>query len=399
MGIKQSPRGCTRTRNRRTDDHHVECAFCLVVLLLSGETNMSPTSTHVTICAAKLDDCGVNTLLRSMPLLSNSSGAAIDTVRFPTEAMADSNAKQRWPVRGTGVCVCYSGLQDRFGDPADRVLDNHVISILRPLSTLFMRELYVAFSTAGDAELAEGWRAVLATEHIAADRVLIERRPDGRLNTTHAQYVGIEHCGRLISSLAARRGQNFALGVRMRYDVLFSPDMQIGEWPIWNVSNMLASPVAALAKYFVANLTGWGLRLVGCPWQLPARRCMPQDVFFVIRNTPALGPVQSLFSGSHDRPRYFAASTANARRDQFERSMFHLPLSRGVPFDIIWLPDGECAWMLSKPRALFVHRCPRLRRMGLRPREATGNSVTSQSSQTTSSCTGRHHRHQSRGCH
>ena len=148
---------------------------------------------------------------------------------------------------------------------------------------------------------------------------------------------------------------DFAFALRLRYDVIFSPALRLAAWPIWNVSDERASPVFTLSKYSTDNLTRTGLRLHGCPWQLPARRCVPQDVFFVVRNSPALGPVEGIFQQRHDVARRFAYRSMG-RRDRPERSMYHLPLSVGAPIDVLWREHGRCLWMISTPRILFMGR-------------------------------------------
>ena len=170
-----------------------------------------------------------------------------------------------------------------------------------------------------------------------------------------AQFSGIEHCGRLIVTMSRRRGRDFAFALRLRYDVVFSPALRLASWPIWNASNKRVSPVLALAKYTTQNLTSRGLQLHGCPWQLPARRCVPQDVFFVVRNSPGLGPVESIFQQKHNVVRRFSYSTMG-RRDRPERSMYHLPLAVGAPIDVLWREFGKCLWMISSPRILFFGR-------------------------------------------
>ena len=96
---------------------------------------------------------------------------------------------------------------------------------------------------------------------------------------------------------------------------------------------------------------------------------MPQDVFFVARHTPALGPVENLFLSSHD-VRWFLTPPLKQRQHASERMLFHLPLSLGLPLDVMWHDGGHCSWMLvddrrlddaRAPRAVFRGRCARLR--------------------------------------
>lgn len=261
------------------------------------------------------------------------------------------------------MCVCYSGLRFDFGEPLDTILDNHVEHLLGPLVQHFGHEAYIAFSTHDASNLSDVVSVLSAEVGLSADRLLVEARPASRQGVQHIQYVGIEHCGRMIQRLAARRSQAFAFAVRMRYDVLFAPQVRPWTWRIWNASVATTAPVATLAKYRVVNATHHGLRLHGCPWQLPARRCVPQDVFFIVRNTPSLGPVEALFLEPHTTWRHFVTPSLSQKKDRFEATMFQLPLSAGAPFDVHWMRGGHCSWMFREPplRAFSMGRCDRLR--------------------------------------
>eukprot|EP00966_Prymnesium_polylepis_P333805 7389224-Prymnesium_polylepis.2 len=371
---------------------------------------------------ARSCDTPTNTLLRTSRI---GSDVFVDSVVFSrdVEEGVSVDPDRRWPVRGEGAVVCYSGLQTKFGEKNDPMLGNHVRTILRPLARLFRREdLFVAFEEAEREAYARALQ-VVAEAGIAPQNIFRSTRQvsgpkgltlDGSNHTvTQKQFLGIEHCGQMIGRLQARRGREFAFALRMRcarrpwqhrltsdrcapctntprsrllhntprspaaqhpalarprllfswrarpillgrYDVLFSPALHVASWPIWNVSDDRASPVLALSKYFIANITREGLQLHGCPWQLPARRCVPQDVFFVVRNTPLLGPVEAVFQTPRDRR--FPSAGLSGRADTPERSMYHHPLSQGAPVDVLWREQGRCLWKLYYPRALFLGR-------------------------------------------
>ena len=186
-------------------------------------------------------------------------------------------------------------------------------------------------------------------------------------------FTGIAHCGQLIERAAIERGDAFAFALRMRYDLLLEPRLgaAITAWPIWHARS---APMLTLSKFASENGTSThGLQLHGCPWQLPARRCLPQDVFFVVRRSELLGPVEGVFTQHVALPggsRWFLTEGLKSRQHASERTLFDLPISRGVPLDVLYQSGGHCLWMLvddralgdaRAPRAIFRGRCGRLR--------------------------------------
>ena len=346
-------------------------------------------------CEARAEACAQARRLSTRPLFENATIIA-DTVHFPAEGDGTlSNGP--WPLspdRASGVCVCYSGLLRGFGGNRSGALDNHARHLLRPLTRLFPDDVHVAFSTAYDAargrteadsSLPTRVRDTLrAQAGISGSRVLEERRPDANGSNYMQQlsFVGIAHCGRLIARMAEQRGAPFGFAVRMRYDLLLDPRLgaALPSWPIWEASAASSAttpaspPVMTLSKFVNENGTSTrGLQLFGCPWQLPVRRCIPQDVFFVVRRTAMLGPVETLFTHhtTFTGTRWFLTDGLKLRQHASERTLFDLPLARGVPLDILYQSGGECLWMLvddrslddaRAPRAVFRGRCMRLRR-------------------------------------
>ena len=325
----------------------------------------------------------------------------VDTVRFPAErnhtldnlAMSDVNE-----VGASGVAVCYAGLFRGFGSERSGALNNHAKYLLQPLLELFPSEVFVAFSTAVDLAsqaveatmLAPRVHTTLRRIGIVESRVIEEPRPvnNGSNYMQLLSFGAIEHCGRLIRRLRSRRAQDrpFAYAVRIRYDLLIEPRVggaMLPSWPIWKSSSSYhtSSPLLTLSKYIIENSTSTrGLQLHGCPWQLPVKRCVPQDVFFIARASPLLlgpgadgsiqQPVEGVFLHSHSHVKWWLTEGLKARMHASERTLFDPLLSRGVPIDILWLDGGHCAWMLvderglgdaRAPRAVFRGRCTRLR--------------------------------------
>ena len=241
----------------------------------------------------------------------------VDTVRYPAER--DRSLKTSISVaarpRGhaTGIAVCYSGLLRGFGGERSGALTNHEQYLLRPLAQLFPGELYVAFSMAH----THGQVEHLPARVMRTLATLIRPLVNGSNYMAFLAFGGIEHCGRLIKAAASRRSRSFAFAVRMRYDFLIEPLVAGGllaKWPIWKHawqdpslhlasppdtahSSLLPSPPSAIltvSKYSNANSTRTrGLQLWGCkPPGLPTRRCVPQDVFFVV-GASAFDPQQS----------------------------------------------------------------------------------------------------------
>ena len=330
----------------------------------------------------------------------------VDTVRYPAER--DRSLKMSVSVaahpRGhaTGIAVCYSGLLRGFGGERSGALTNHEQYLLRPLAQLFPGELYVAFSMAhthGQVEHlpARVMRTLATLISDTSAHVVQEARPlvNGSNYMAFLAFGGIEHCGRLIKAAASRRSRSFAFAVRMRYDFLIEPLVAGGllaKWPIWKHawqdpslhlasppdtahSSLLPSPPSAIltvSKYSNANSTRTrGLQLWGCkPPGLPTRRCVPQDVFFVVGASAAFGPVENFFLESHAHVRWWLTEGLKSRQHAPERTMFQPALSRGMPLDIVWRRGGGCAWMLvdkhelgdaRAPRAIFRNRCSSLR--------------------------------------
>jgi hypothetical protein len=329
-------------------------------------------------CSSLDSACSAVEFVNSRPLLA-SLPVIVDTVRYPAESGEPSQSDE-WPVRGTGVVVCYSGLLHGFGGNRSRILLNHVRQVIAPLSRLFPDETHVLFSTAFDsvygkeshANLPDAVFDALTNSGIAPSLVHTERRPhdDMAFKSMHKQYIGIEHCGRMIRARQQMRGRPFAFAVRMRYDVLLDERASLEAWPIWDSKNPRASPVTALTKYVLANTTrpaSRGMNLHGCPWQLPSFRCVPQDVLFVVRHTAALGHVEDIFLSSHRETFMFSSPILSARRHVPEATLFHLPLSRGVPFDLLRHTNGHCLWMIQDGfvRNLFARRCALLRRQNI----------------------------------
>ena len=299
--------------------------------------------------------CSSDTLLRSVAI----ADATVDTVTFPNEraAASTSNAAHEDRVRD-GVCVCYSGQLRGFGG-RNALLSNHMSVLLKPLVKLFgANALHILFSTTADEALPN--KVLRQLERAGINNTAHEPRPAANTSAAGAwlapQFIGIEHCGRLISKAAATRGRPFQFAVRMRFDLLLHRNSHVESWPIWRSAS--ASPILTLGKYLTENLTRTGLELSNCPWQLPTRRCVPQDAFFVVRYATALGEVESIFLEGHRRTRRWKSKGLRGFRDQPERITYHLPLAAGVPFDIVWLHEGFCMWKLFSPRALFSRRCP-----------------------------------------
>ena len=355
-------------------------------------------------CSAYDNACAHVELIRTASL---SNGAMVDTVRYPlerNESIAATTLDYSIIPGSSGVAVCYSGLLRGFGGERSGALNNHARYLLRPLSALFPGELYVAFSTAydggprgreSDAILPARVRATLEAQAgiVPSTHVLEEQRSNinGSNYMQAMAFGGIEHCGQLVERLAARRaggGKPFAFAVRMRYDFLVEPRVageSLSSWPIWSstafaaassssfvsASTASSSPIFALSKYTNENSTSTkGLLLDGCPWQLPTRRCIPQDVFLVVRASAALGSVESLFLSSHSPARWWLTEGFKSRQHVSERTLLHAPLSLGIPIDLLWLNNGRCAWMLvderglgdaRAPRAIFRFRCVELR--------------------------------------
>ena len=144
-----------------------------------------PATGAMNDCSFVRRDCEA-TLVRTSRI--NSSDQVVDTVVFAREAAASSAApgpSRSWPVRGSGVIVCYSGLKRTFGEETDRVLTNHVELVLRPLADLFPGRVYVAFSVGErpptPSALLPRVHQILSDEaRIAPSRVIVEQRDDGR---------------------------------------------------------------------------------------------------------------------------------------------------------------------------------------------------------------------------
>lgn len=242
-------------------------------------------------CSSHDDTCARVSLLRSTPISSTS--IVVDTVSFPAEALPAEQATARNREHdhfqhGSGVCVCYSGLLRGFGGSRSGALDNHVQHLLQPLEALFPGKVYVAFSTSHpvrgspeDAVLPASVRATLLRARISVDRVVEELRPHVNSTSNYMQqlsFVGIAHCGALISRIASQRGQPFAFAVRLRYDLLLEPRFggaALASWPIWaSPPALAAAPILTLSKFVVENATSTrGLQLYGCPWQVTTVPC------------------------------------------------------------------------------------------------------------------------------
>ena len=305
----------------------------------------------------------------------------MDTVGFPAERNASLPVLHDVAESSAGGCVvCYSGLFRGFGGKRSGALRNHIDFLLEPLAEIFPEQLFIAFSTALDSSQGkEDSNVTLSADvydllPVRLQHTIEAPRPvvNGSNYMQFLSFGGIEHCGRLIEALAARRGRPFLYAVRMRYDFIIEPTVAgslLKAWPIWQRS---ASPILAFTKYINDNSTSTtrGLQLSGCPWQLPTRRCVPQDVFVVLRACASLGPVEAFFLTPHTRVRWWLTEGLKSRQHTSERTLFHLPLSLGLPIDMLWLQGGHCAWMLvddrsqgdnRAPRAIFRFRCTRLR--------------------------------------
>ncbi|KAL3921589.1 MAG: hypothetical protein SGPRY_004853 [Prymnesium sp.] len=216
-----------------------------------------------------------------------------DTVLYARDADPSLSLPRNatFEVRGSGVVVCYSGLQWAFGEHRDGVLANHIQTILRPLAVLFPNQLHLAFDLVERSLRPEVMMTLMQQVQISPERVLAETRlvKNGSMALNgqgrpviQKQFLGIEHCGRLIAQMQLKRGQQFSFAVRMRcggwsctlpgrsllkgclhpmthplsgrYDVVFSPELHLTHWPIWS-TDVHTSPVLGLSKYITLNLT------------------------------------------------------------------------------------------------------------------------------------------------
>lgn len=354
-------------------------------------------------CTAWPDACAHVEHLQSR----NVEGAVIDTVRFPADQRKQAGSSSPRSIYYSGVAVCYSGLLRGFGGPLSGALDNHARHFLAPLSQTFKDGLFVAFSTAWDAAKGKEedatlppkvWSSLLKHADVPPTRIIEARRPLVNATSNYMAklaFLGIEHCGRLIETIRTDRrgGRPFEFAVRMRYDTLLAPAVMPGihAWmrptpPAASTAapaapamaaKLPSAPLLTLAKYVFANSTPTrGMHLLDppCPWQLPARRCVPQDVFVVVRHMPStLGLVERFFLAQHDQVRYFRTPGLGTRMHAPERTLLDPVLSRGLPVDVLWLDGhGRCGWMLvddrrlkedtRAPRAIFRNRCAELRR-------------------------------------
>jgi uncharacterized membrane protein YgcG len=430
-------------------------------------------------CSAHSDLCS-RVELQSTTTIGDGS-VHIDTVFYPREVESSTVASREdapppplgAAVAGeaSGVAVCYSGLLRGFGGNRSGALSNHARYLLRPLQDLFSGDVYVAFSTAYDgsggrsqpANLALSPRVRSTLEAVAGippTHVIEEARPvnNGSNYMQAMSFGGLEHCGLLIRALRRRRAQAagrpsvqehrpFAFAVRLRYDLLVEPRVGgalLRSWPIWDPAS--PSPLLAFSKFVIDNSTSTrGLQLFGCPWQLPAKRCVPQDVFFVARASAALlgpsttraagearaasraqalasiaasaawapaaaasasrraaaaprpvdRPLEEFFAAPHAPIRFWATEGLKARMHASERTLFSPLLERGVPLHVLWLGGGHCGWMLvddrsvgdaRAPRAVFRNRCTRLRRNA--SAEAASASVAADGQGTAPAATG-----------
>lgn len=310
-------------------------------------------------CVADQSVCGNSTVLHNTSIArpgTTSIALLIDTVLYHHEAEQRSPART-WAGRGTGVALCYAGVSDFNG----AVLDNHLRAIVEPLVRLFPAAVSVAFSTTSNLLIApavvERYRAV------GAAPVIQQQRPEpragrGLFKNANAQHAGIEHCGSLIARLEAerqRRGaEPFGFAVRLRYDVLLSPQLGLPHWPIWH--RQRGAPLFGLSKYIKGGANEW----TQCPGALPPRRCIAQDVFLVLRNCEALGSAHSLFNANHSIYRVFRTPELHTKNELPEANLFGSALAAGVPMDVAWHPD-QCLWMIAPWRTLFAGRCEQLR--------------------------------------
>eukprot|EP00310_Coccolithus_braarudii_P012065 CAMPEP_0183344606 /NCGR_PEP_ID=MMETSP0164_2-20130417/10241_1 /TAXON_ID=221442 /ORGANISM="Coccolithus pelagicus ssp braarudi, Strain PLY182g" /LENGTH=308 /DNA_ID=CAMNT_0025515625 /DNA_START=15 /DNA_END=941 /DNA_ORIENTATION=+ len=286
----------------------------------------------------------------------------IDTVQLS----AANSSQKDWRTRGTGAVICYNGLTRGNGFDGGRsaydVLRNHMRVLIQPLHAMFGSHLVVAFSIAGNGSAISLNAPRLAID--ALDKLGIAHRAEDRSSAAsghklvHPQYLGTEHCGNMITRLQVERAAEFAFAVSLRYDLLLSTGLQVQRWPVW-VGSRRAAPLLALAKYELGEpqlrITRFGA--VGCPGQMPARRCMPQDVFYVVRNVPKLGPVQTTFLSNHSVVKRFPGGRG---KDFPEAQTFAAALSAGVSIAVVWQPSA-CPWLITLPRVAFFGRCKALR--------------------------------------
>ena len=140
---------------------------------------MQGDSKFVNRCSFVDRDCDSSIVLRTTRITG--SDQVIDTMLFAQEASPNVsvNPTRNWPVRGSGAIVCYSGLQDTFGQERDRVFPNHAALIIAPLVLLFRQHLFLGF----DAPDPVSRNVLRAVERmgIAATNVLEEpRNEEGR---------------------------------------------------------------------------------------------------------------------------------------------------------------------------------------------------------------------------
>ncbi|KAL1507223.1 hypothetical protein AB1Y20_008072 [Prymnesium parvum] len=215
-------------------------------------------------CGSVSADCA-GVLVRTCRI--SGSDLSLDTVLYKRETLANATVDPTRPCAGvgSGAIVCYSGLQDTFGKERDGVLANHVQHILRPLSALFPNNTYIAFDTVDRELLPVVMNTLMDEVHIHPSHVISEPREysDDRRMTLRGQtravmqkqFMGIEHCGQLIANVQVARGVDFAFALRLRYDILFSHELRLRDWPIWNMGDEHTAPVLALSKYVTYNLT------------------------------------------------------------------------------------------------------------------------------------------------
>lgn len=307
------------------------CAFCDTVLPSAAPNFTSPWS-RVNIPSV----CNLTVSHTRIELETGNPDRPrmrFDRAQYHAPSMRSQHHNAtRFENNESGVAVCYSGLLRGFGVRGFR---NHLDFVLAPLAAA-RHAVDVYFSTAMGEHVPRTIVQLLEARRIGT--IKEEHRGDDELGRiVHLQYLGIEHCGRLIAHGESRRQLPYSFALRMRYDFIFDVALRsLPRWPIFRQRGPEGSVAATLSKQ--RSVSGWSIPV--------SVRCLPVDVWAVVRRDIALGPsVASFFLNPHLNGHNFVTRDS---RDRWEATLLAPVIERGLRVDVAWSSSSEYPCMYAR---------------------------------------------------
>ena len=129
----------------------------------------------------------------------------------------------------------------------------------------------------------------------------------------------------------------YSFALRMRYDFIFDVALRsLPRWPIFRQRGPEGSVAATLSKQ--RSVSGWNIPV--------SVRCLPVDVWAVVRRDIALGPsVASFFLNPHLNGHNFVTRDS---RDRWEATLLAPVIERGLRVDVAWSSSSEYPCMYAR---------------------------------------------------